>query len=141
MKKPLAILVLMVGGAVGITLVAVLSFIVFLIASLMLPTGAEWGLYAILVMFVYLASYPTKYLSAFYKERYSVGTPVYLICFCAPAVIASVGIFLACRPAPAASIDSSDFILRFGLFAVLASSLGIILRETVTAVSAKRKKR
>lgn len=141
MKKPLAILVLIVGGAVGITLVAVLSYILFLIASLILPTGAEWALYAILVMFVYLASYPTKYLSAFYKERYSVGTPVYLVCFCAPAMIASVSICLACRPATAASVDSADFILMFGLFAVLASSLGIIIRETITAVSVKRKKR
>lgn len=141
MKKPLAILVLIVSGAAGITLVAVLSYIIFLMASLMLPTGAEWVLYTVLVMFIYLASYPEKHLSAFYKEKYSVGTPVYLICFCAPAVIASVSILLVCSPVPAASIDSSDFILRFGLFAVLASSLGIILRETVTAVYAKRKKR
>lgn len=141
MKKPLAMLVLVVGGAAGIALIAALSYILFLIASLMLPTGAEWALYAILVMFIYLASYPTKHLSEFYKKRYGVGTPVYLLCFCAPAVTAAVIICLACKPAPAESVDSANFILRFGLFAVLAFSLATIFRETITAVSEKRKKR
>lgn len=141
MKKPLAMLVLIVGGVVGIAFVAGLSFLLFLIASLILPTGTEWALYAILVMFIYLASYPTKYLGAFYKERYSVGAPVYSVCFCAPAVIAAVCVFLVCRPSAAASVDSADFIMWFGLFAVLSSSLGIILREILTAAFEKRKKR
>lgn len=143
MKKPLAILVLIVGGAAGITLAALLGYMFFIVAALMLPTGAEWILYTVLVIFIYLIGYPTKHLGTLYKKKYSVGTPAFLVCFCAPSVIASVLVGLTYKPAPDAvlGVDTAEFRVMFWLFAVLAFSLGVILRETITAVSAKRKKR
>lgn len=143
MKKTLAILVLIVGGAAGTTLTALLGYMFFVVVALMLPAGTEWALYSTLVIFIYLIGYPTKHLGTFYKNKYSVGTPVFLVCLCAPSVIASVLVVLTHRSAPDAvpGIDTAEFRVMFWLFVVLAFSLGVILRETITAISAKRKKR
>ena len=89
MKKPLAILLLILGGAATITIIALVTGIVFLIFAMMIPASGGWVLYTAAAMFLFLASYPLYFLRDFFRQKYKVNAAVFIICFCAPSLIAA----------------------------------------------------
>ncbi len=142
MKKALAILLLILGGAVGIALLTLLTVFIFFIAALMLPVGGEWALYLVTAGFLLLAGYPINHLRDIFKKKYNVCAPVFLTCLCAPSVIASVILRVTYSPVPTEppSVDTTAVRLTFWLYAAAVFTVGVILRAIYAAIMKRRKK-
>lgn len=133
MKKPLAIILLIIGGAGAIALLALLTIFLFVIAALMIPAGGEWALYTILAGFLLLAGYPVNHLREFFKKNYNVPAPVFLACLCAPSVIVSVILRLTCP-------DNFDIWLASWVFSAGVFTFGVVWRAIFAAIMERIKK-
>lgn len=89
MKKPWAIVLLILGGAAITTIISLATGLVFIAMSIMIPVEGALVLYILLAMFLFLVSYPFVYLRDFFKKKYNVNAPVFTICVCAPSLIAA----------------------------------------------------
>lgn len=88
MKKPLAVLLLILGGAVTVTLADIITAFGFFMLVMLIPSGI-WLVYTILAMFLFYASYPLMYIRENIKTKYNINAVVFVVCFCAPSLIAS----------------------------------------------------
>ena len=98
MKRPVAILVLIIGGAAIISVTAAVTMIFFLVIASMIPTEGGWVLYTAAAMFLMLASYPMTYMREYYRKRQKINSPVFTVCFCAPSLIAAETANLLYKP-------------------------------------------
>lgn len=87
MKKPLAILLLILGGVVAMALVIFLTWFVFFMLAMLIPVGGDWVLYTLTAMFLFYASYPLLFLREFFKNKYNINAAVFTACFCVPSLI------------------------------------------------------
>lgn len=136
MKKFIAIILLILGGAAGIALLTLLTAFVYIIAAMMLPVGGEWALYTITTGFILLAGYPMNHLREMYKKTYSVCAPVFLACLCAPSVIASVIVRVTYSPVETEppSVDRIALMLTFWVFAAAVFTVGVVWRAIYAAI-------
>lgn len=136
MKKTPALLLLTIGGAAGITLLTLFMMFVSFIAAIMIPADGEWALYMVLSIFLFLTSYPFKYLYVFFKEKHRVGVLVFTACLCAPSVIASTAINLMYAPAEQSSLS----LLRLALwmFVTIVFTVTLLIHLAVYELKLKR---
>lgn len=142
MKKFIAIILLILGGAAGIALLTLLTAFVFIIAAMMLPVGGEWALYTITAGFVLLAGYPMNQLRELYKSKYNICAPVFLACLCAPSVIASVIVRVTYSPVETEppSVDRIALMLTFWVFVAAVFTVGVVWRAIYAAIKKRRNK-
>lgn len=142
MKKFIAIIFLILGGAAGITLLTLLTAFVFMIAAMMLPVGGEWALYTITAGFVLLAGYPVNHLRELYKKQYNICAPVFLVCLCAPSVIASVIVRVTYSPVETepSSADIVGVRLMFWVIVAAVFTVGVVWRAIYAAIRKRRNK-
>lgn len=138
MKKSLAILLLILGGAAGIAFITALTGIVCIIAALMIPVGGEWALYAILAGFVLLTGYPVNSLRELFKKKYNVSAPVFLICMCTPSVIAAVTVLVTHPELPSVGLIAVRPIF---VFTTAVFTVGVVWRAIYAAIRERIKKR
>lgn len=138
MKKPVAILILILVGILIIALSTLFVGVAFLGMALMIPEGGEWAIYSILAFFLLLVSYPVHGLRGFFKEKYNVKAPVFLICFCLPSLIAAETANLMYKSVP--SGDASDILYTVLILWLITA--GVITAWLVigTFVSSLRKR-
>lgn len=143
MKKSLAILLLIFGGAAGIALITLLTGIVCIIAAMMIPVGGEWALYVVLVGFVLLMGYPVNRLRELFKKQYDVFALVFLTCLCAPSVIASVIVLLTGteNPIELPGILGLIDVEKTFVFTTAVFTVGVVWRAIYAAIIEKRKKK
>lgn len=98
MKKALAILLLIVGGAAFIALIAWLTTWAFIILSVLVPENGAWVLITLAVMFLFIVSYPFGFLRENLKKKFRINPAVFVVCFCAPSLIAGVAANLLYTP-------------------------------------------
>ena len=89
MKKPLAILLLILGGVVTISLIALVTGVAFLILALLIPASGEWAFYGVGAMFLFLVCYPFKFLRFFLRKKYNINAAMFIVYSCAPSLIAA----------------------------------------------------
>lgn len=127
MKKPLAIFLLIIGGAASVTLVAFMTMVVFVVLSMFISAGGEWALYTIVALFVYALSYLARHPRIYYKKKYNVNDAVFIACTCAPSLIAAAAVYFTYTPEES-GVDATQVRLLFWLIAAAAFTLGLILR-------------
>ena len=139
MKKPLAMILLVLAGTAWIAFSTAFTYFLFLMTGFILPAGADWIMYAILTLFVYLAGYPVKFFVETYKRKYSVNAGVFLTCLCAVPIAGAVTARIIYKPAPdeLPGVNQPDFLIWFALAVILAFSLGVIARTVGTIVAKK----
>lgn len=98
MKKPVAILVLIFGGAVIMAVAVVLTLMFFLMLASIIPEEGSWAVYVVTVMFLMAASYPTGFIREYYKLYHNINSPVFTVLFCAPTCIAAGASYLLYSP-------------------------------------------
>lgn len=135
MKKAPALLLLILGGAAGITLLTLFMMFVSLIAAIVLPASGEWALYMVLGIFTFLTAYPFKYLYINFKKKYNVGMAVFITCFCLPSAAASIAVNLMYTPPEQSSLS----ILRLALWMFVTVVFTIILLILVLIYEIKRR--
>ena len=134
MKKPLAILLLILGGMVMITLIAFITGVIFLIMAGMIPASGGWVLYTAAAMFLFLVSYPFKFLRDYFKKDHGVNAPVFTVCFCAPSLIAAGAANLFYSPAADDSeVVSVEALLMFWLIITAVFTVWMIVHACVAA--------
>lgn len=140
MKKTIAIILLILGGAAGIALLTLLTMLVYVIAAMMIPVGGEWALYTITACFVLLTGYPVNHLREFYKKKYGVCAPVFLACLCAPSVIASVIVRATYSPVETEppSADTAALRLTFWVLVAAVFTVGVVWRAIYAAIVKRR---
>ena len=142
MKKALAILLLILGGAVTITLVDLATAVFFIMMGLIIPAEGGWALYTMAVMFLFLVNYPFKFLREYCKKKYKINAVVFIICFCAPSLIAAEAANLLYEP-PAVDTSkyiSSDVVLIFWLIITAVFTFWMIVQSCVIAYKVHRDK-
>lgn len=135
MKKPLAILLLILGGAVAITVISLVTGIAFLILSLFIPAGGEWAFYMIGAMFLFLVCYPFKFLRAYFKRKYNVSAAMFIVYSCVPSLIAAAIVNLLNEhkvPDPSEGI-SSEVMFFFWLIISAVIAFWMIVHAGVEA--------
>lgn len=143
MKKPLAIVLLILGGAVTLSFIVLLTAILFFIIALILPVGGEWALYAIITVFLFLASYAFKYPREYFKKKFNLNPVVLIVCICAPSLIAAVTVNIMYTPG---MIDNVGFFtgeaaIRFWLIITAVFTFWMIVHAGVAAFKKYRMKK
>ena len=123
-------------------LVTLLTGLVFLILAIVIPANGAWALYSILAFFLLLVSYPVNsYLREFFKTKYKVKTPVFLVCVCVPSLIAAEIANLAYISSPPNG-EAANFI-TIGLIAWLIVSgvltFWLVIGAFIASIKARRK--
>lgn len=142
MKKPLAIILLILGGAVAITLIAFATAITFVVMALFIPAEGAWILYTLMAMLLFLISYSFKFPRDFFKNKYNVNAPVFIICVCAPSLIAAEISNLMYTPSisEGSTVDSTAVRLIFWLIITGVFTFWMIVHATVAAIGKHRMK-
>ena len=118
MKKALAIVLLIFGGAVTVSFITALTMIFFFIIALILPVGGDWALYAMIVIFLFLASYSFKYPREYIKKKYNINSAVFVVCICAPSLIAAEAANLLYSPPDTGTNFTARLALWLGITGV-----------------------
>lgn len=139
MKKPIAILLLILGGAAASALVAFMTIVLFVMLALMLPVGKEWVLYTLLVLFVFALSYLAKHPRNYYRKQYKVNAPVFITCVSAPSLIAAAAVYFTYVPVPAeeSGVDPVQVYLLIWLLSAAVFTLGLIGRACAEIIKLK----
>lgn len=139
MKKPIAILVLVLGGAASAALVAFMTMVVFVVLSMFISEGGEWALYAIVALFVYALSYLARHPRIYYKKKYNIGDAVFIACTCAPMLIAAAAVYFTHTPviSEETGVDVMQVRLLFWLIASAAFTLSLIIRAVIDHIKYK----
>lgn len=139
MKKTIAILLLILGGAVSVTLVAFMTIVLFVMLAMIISVGNEWLLYALLAVFVFSVSYLARHPRKLYKKKYKVNTAVFIACTCAPSVIAAAVVYFTYTPAPSEKpeIDVVQLGLLLWLITAAAFTLSMIIRACAEVFKAR----
>lgn len=139
MKKPIAILLLILGGAAAGALVAFMTVVLFVMLALMLPVGKEWVLYTVLVLFVYALSYLAKHPRKHFKRQYKVNAPVFIACVSVPSLILSAVLYFTYVPVPLEETDGDpiQLYLLISLISVAVFTLSLIIRACMEVVTNK----
>ena len=141
MKKPVAILVLILSGVAIITVTAAVTMFFFLILAAMIPAGGSWALYTVAVMFLMMASYPMTFMREYYKRYQKVNSPVFTVCFCAPSLIAAEAAnLLYTPPENDESVIPLTTILIFWLVITAVFTFWMIFHACVEAYKKHRDK-
>ena len=136
MKKPLAILLLILGGLVTISLIALVTGVAFMILSLFIPVGGEWAFYGVGAMFLFLVCYPFKFLRFNLRKKYNINEAMFIVYSCAPSLIAAeIANLLTEHKVPdAASGDISiEVLFFFWLIITAAITFWMIVQSGVEA--------
>lgn len=134
MKKAPAVLLLIVGGAVGLTLITLMMMIAALIAAIMIPADKEWMLYVLLGLFVFLISYPFRYLYITFKKKYKVPLIVFAACLCLPSAAASIAVNLLYEPAEQSSLT---LLLALWLFVTGVFTITLLIHTGIYEIKRK----
>lgn len=143
MKKPLAILLLILGSVLITAFTTLFTAVMFIVMAMMIPAGGAWALYSILAFFLLLVSHPINtYLREFFKRKYNVKAPVFVACFCLPTLIAAELANLKYMSLPPE--HSTDELAALGLIAWLMVSgvltVWLVLGTFFASVNARRMK-
>lgn len=138
-KKPVAILALILGGAVAVAMVAYMTMVVFITLSMFFKVGYEWALYTITALFVYAMSYLGRHPRAFYKKTHNIGSAAFIALACVPSLIAAVLLYLLHTPqiVEETGTDVMGVRLLFGLVASAAFTLSLIIRAVTDHIKYK----
>lgn len=130
MKKPVAILLLLVGGAASVALVAFMTMVVFVVLSMFISAGGEWALYAIVALFVYALSYLARHPRAYFKKKHNIGDAAFIALSCAPMLIAAAVVYFTHTPviSEESGVDVMQVRLLFWLISSAAFTLSLIIR-------------
>ena len=106
-------------------LVTLLTMVLFFMIALILPAQGGWALYTLTAMFLLFASYPFGYFRNIFRTKYNVKAPVFIICFCAPSLIASAVVNLIYDPELIGNLGvfSTEALLRFWLIITAVTTL------------------
>lgn len=139
MKKPVAIIALMLGGAASVALVAFMTMIVFVMLSMFISVGGEWGLYAISALFVYAVSYLGRHPRAYFKKKHNIGDAAFIALACVPELIASAVVYFVHTPVISEETgeDIMQVRLLFWLVASAAFTLSLIIRAVTDVIKYK----
>lgn len=133
MKKPVAIILLLVAGAASTALVAFMTIIVFVMLAMFISVGGEWALYTISALFVYAVSYLGRHPRAYFKTKYNIGDAAFIALACVPELIASAVFYFVHTPviSEETGTDILQFWLLFWLIASAAFTLSLVIRVVI----------
>lgn len=139
MKKPVAILLLLIAGAASAALVVFLTMIVFVSLAIIIPVGGEWALYTISALFIFAVTYLSNHPRKYYRRQYNINAAVFTACVCAPSLIAAAVFFLAHTPAPSeeSGVDAVQVRLLYLLITMAVFSLSLVIRAVTDAINYK----
>ena len=132
MKKPLAMILLVLGGAAATVVVALVTGVIFIILASMIPAEGGWVLYTAAAMFLFLSSYPFRFLREFYKREHNVNAAVFTVCFCAPSLIAAGAVNIFCTPGEI-GVFSGEAVIRFWLIITAVFTFWMIVHACIEA--------
>lgn len=141
MKKPVAILVLILSGAAIIAVTSAITMLFFLILAAMIPAGGSWALYTAAAMFLLMASYPMTFMREYYRRYQKINSAVFTVCFCAPSFIAAEAAnLLYTPPENSDSVVPIETILLFWLVITAVFTFWMIVHACVEAYKKHRDK-
>ena len=135
MKKPLAMILLVLGGAAATVVVALVTGVIFIILASLIPESGGWALYTVAAMFLFLIAYAFGFLREHYRKTHNVNAAVFTVCFCAPALIAAGVVNLIYTPELIGDLGvfSTEALLRFWLIITAVFTLWMIVHAGIAA--------